>query len=150
MRIILSSCCISLLAFCTQPNIDTTSEGERLMQVSRDWSNTAATGNVDSILSYWADDAIVMEPGRPALHGKDEIRAMLEGASKVPGFRISWEPLAVSVSESGDMAYLIERSQVTVNDSVGNPQTQSNKAVTIWRKGADGKWRNVVDIWNAE
>lgn len=150
MRTFLALMASTLLVSCAQPKIDTAAEGERLMQVSREWSNTAATGNIDSILSYWADDAIVMEPGRPALRGKNEIRAMLEGASKVPGFRISWEPLAASVSESGDMGYLIERSQVTVNDSLGNPQIQTNKAVTIWKKGVDGKWRNVVDIWNAE
>jgi ketosteroid isomerase-like protein len=38
---------------------------------------------------------------------------------------------------------------MTMNDSTGKPVTQHNKAVTIWRKQADGTWKNVVDMWNA-
>jgi ketosteroid isomerase-like protein len=26
--------------------------------------------------------------------------------------------------------------------------TASGKAATVWRKGADGSWKCVVDIWN--
>ena len=118
------------------------------MQLSRDWSKLAATDSVERILSYWADDAIFMSPGQPSLVGKQAIRQMVEGSMKVPGFQISWEPISVSVSESGDMAYLIEKSQITVNDSLGNPKTEYNKAITIWKK-VDGDWKNVVEMWNS-
>ena len=74
---------------------------------------------------------------------------MVENSSKIPGFKISWEPLSVSVAEKGDMAYMIEQNQITVNDSLGNPMTEYNKGVTVWRKQADGSWKNIVDIWNA-
>jgi ketosteroid isomerase-like protein len=83
------------------------------------------------------------------MKGKAAIRAMVEGMSKIPGFRISWEPLSASVSQSGDMAYLVEQNQVTFSDSLGNPITEYNKAVTVWRKEADGSWKNVIDMWNA-
>ena len=138
------------LAGCNENNIDIKTEGEKLMQLSRDWSKSAATDSIEKTLSYWAEDAIVMSPGEPALKGKQAIRGMIEGTSKIPGFKISWEPLSVVVSKSGDMAYMIEQNQITVNDSLGNPITQYNKAVTIWRKEADGSWKNVVDMWNAE
>ena len=138
------------LAGCKENNVDTKIEGEKLMQLSRDWSKSAATDSMEKTLSYWAEDAIVMSPGEPALKGKQAIRGMIEGTSKIPGFKISWEPLSVVVSKSGDMAYMIEQNQITVNDSLGNPITQYNKGVTIWRKEADGSWKNVVDMWNAE
>ena len=138
------------LSACTADKIDTKTEGEKLMQLSRDWSKSAATDSIEKTLSYWAEDAIVMSPGEPALKGKQAIRGMIEGTSKIPGFKISWEPLSVVVSKSGDMAYMIEQNQIRVNDSLGNPITQYNKAVTIWRKEADGSWKNVVDMWNAE
>ena len=140
----------TFLTGCNENNIDTKTEGEKLMQLSRDWSKSAATDSIEKTLSYWAEDAIVMSPGEPALKGKQAIRGMIEGTSKIPGFKISWEPLSVVVSKSGDMAYMIEQNQITVNDSLGNPITQYNKAVTIWRKEADGSWKNVVDMWNAE
>lgn len=137
-------------AGCKENKVDTKTEGEKLMQLSRDWSKSAVTDSIEKTLSYWADDAIVMSPGEPALKGKQAIRGMIEGTSKIPGFKISWEPLSVVVSKSGDMAYMIEQNQITVSDSLGNPITQYNKAVTIWRKEADGSWKNVVDMWNAK
>jgi uncharacterized protein (TIGR02246 family) len=137
-----------ILAACNQSNIDTQAEGEKLMSLSREWSAVAGTGDIEKTLGYWADDATVMSPGQPAIKGKEGIRAMVEGMSKIPGFKISWEPLSVSVSKSGDMAYLVEQNQVTVSDSSGNPITQYNKAVTVWRKEADGTWKNVIDMWN--
>ena len=74
---------------------------------------------------------------------------MVSGTSKIPGFKIGWEPQIVSVSKNGDMAYTIEQNQITINDSPGNPITAVNKGVTKWRKEKDGSWKNVVDIWNA-
>jgi ketosteroid isomerase-like protein len=90
-----------------------------------------------------------MAPGQPSLKGKQAIREMLEGTSKIPGFKISWDPKMVSVSKSGDMAYMIEETQITMNDSLGKPFTEYNKAVTVWRKEANGTWKNVIDMWNA-
>ncbi|MEO7394671.1 MAG: DUF4440 domain-containing protein, partial [Chitinophagaceae bacterium] len=135
---------------CNNHEADTNTEGERLMQISREWSKSAATDSIEETLSYWADDAVVMSPGQPSLRGKQAIRQMIQGTSKIPGFKISWEPISVFVSKSGDMAYLIEQNQITANDSVGNPVTEFNKSVTIWKKEADGSWKNVVDIWNAD
>lgn len=135
---------------CNGLEVDTKTEGEKLMQISREWSKLAATDSIEKTLSYWADDAIVMSPGQPPIKGKNAIRAMVEGSSKIPGFKISWEPLSVFVSKSGDMAYMIEQNQITVNDSSGNPITEVNKAVTIWRKEGDGSWKNIVDTWNAD
>ncbi len=75
---------------------------------------------------------------------------MVEGSSKIPGFKISWEPQNVSVSKSGDMAYMIEKNQITMNDSLGNPVTKFGTAVTIWRKEVDGSWKNIVEIMNED
>ncbi len=138
----------AILTGCSNHQADTKKEGELLMQISRDWSKSAATDSIEKTLSYWADDALVMSPGQSPIRGKQAIREMIKGSSKIPGFKISWEPLSVQVSENGDMAYMIEQNQITVNDSLGKPVTEYNKGVTVWRREADGSWKNVVDIWN--
>ena len=120
------------------------------MQISRDWSKLAATDSVEKTLGYWAEDAVIMSPGQPPVKGKKAIREMIEATSKIPGFKISWEPLSVFMCESGDLAYMIERNKISVNDSAGNPITEYNKVVTIWRKESDGAWKNIVDMWNAD
>jgi uncharacterized protein (TIGR02246 family) len=137
------------IAGCNQQMVDTKAEGEKVMQLSREWSRAAVAGNVEKTISYWAEDAIVMSPGEPVLNGKTAIREMVEESYKIPGFRISWQPQRVEVSKSGDLAYLIETAQIAFTDSMGNRITQMNNGVSIWRKQADGSWKNAVDISTA-
>ncbi len=134
---------------CQTPAADTGAEGAALMERSRAWSDVLASGDVEAILEPWADDAVMLPPDSPPLEGKAAIRNYIEAALQLPGFRISWEPVSVSVARSGEMAHLVERTTTTINDSLGNPVTTYGKAVTVWRKDPDGVWRNVVDIWNS-
>lgn len=150
MKITTTLLLLVFLTGCGESKIDTKTEGELLMQISRDWSKLAATDSVEKTLGYWAEDAVIMSPGQPPVKGKKAIREMIEATSKIPGFKISWEPLSVIVSESGDLAYMMERNKISVNDSLGNPMTEYNKVVTIWRKESNGAWKNIVDIWNAD
>lgn len=131
---------------CNPQKVDTNAEGEKIMQLSKEWSQAASAGDVERIVGYWADDAVVMSAGDPVLSGKQAIRKMVEESYKMPGFRISWQPQSVVVSESGDMAYLLENSQISYTDSTGKPIIINNKAVSIWRKQTDGNWKNAVDI----
>ena len=125
-------------------------ERDALMQLSREWSQVAGTGDIEATLSYWAEDAVMMPPDMPPLRGKEAIRGFVDGSSQIPGFSVRWEPLEAHVSSSGDLAYLIERNQFSYQDSTGVQVSESNKVVTVWRKEADGTWRNVVDMWNAD
>jgi uncharacterized protein (TIGR02246 family) len=118
------------------------------MKLSRDWSAKVATTPLEEWIDIWADDAVMMPPGLPPVRGKAAIRQYVEAAAQIPGFQIRWEPESVVVSQSGDLAYMLERNVVTVSDPQGQPVTTHGKVVTVWRKGADGAWRNVVDMWN--
>ncbi|CAN7303888.1 YybH family protein [Brevundimonas sp. LjRoot202] len=140
---------IAALSACGAQRVDSAAEERSLMQTSREWSQAASTGDVDAIVNYWADDAVVMMPGLPTFTGKPAIRSYVEESLKVPGFRISWEPLEAHVSSSGDMAYLLERSEVTMPGPSGQLVTQQFRGVTIWKKDAGGDWKNVVDLSNA-
>lgn len=131
---------------CKQQQVDIKSESEKLMQTSREWSKAAATKDVDKILSYWSDDAIVISAGEQPLKGKDAIRGMVEGSFKNPGFKISWEPISAEISNSGDMGYLLENTKMIVQDSTAKEMTLAFDAVTIWKKQADGSWKCKVDV----
>jgi uncharacterized protein (TIGR02246 family) len=138
---------LALAACGTQP--DQSAEKARLMQTSRDWSRAAAAGNVDAILNYWAEDAIVIPGGAPELRGKAQIRAFIEQSFKLRGFHIEWEPIEASLSADGSMGYLIERTRMTMTGPDGTPVVESLRGVTVWRRQEDGSWKNVVDISNA-
>jgi uncharacterized protein (TIGR02246 family) len=134
---------------CVDQKANHEEEGQKLMQISRDWSRSVSPDSIDRVLSYWAEDAVYMPPGQPALTGREAIRQMVTKSLKIPGFKISWEPQHVTINDSGDMAYLIEKSQITVNDSLGNPKTEYYKALTVWRK-KNGVWKNVAEMVNTD
>jgi uncharacterized protein (TIGR02246 family) len=141
---------ITTVISCKNQDADTKKEGEKLMQVSREWSKTAASRDVEKTLGYWADDAVVISSGQETLKGKQAIRQMVEGSLKNPSFNISWEPQSAEISKSGDMGYLIENTKITVTDSTGKPMIQNYKGITIWKKQADGSWKDEVDILSPE
>jgi ketosteroid isomerase-like protein len=131
---------------CSQQEPDTKQEGERLMETSREWSKVAATNDIDKIVSYWTDDAVMLSAGEPVLKGKDQLRQMVESGASLPGFQISWEPESAEISRSGDLGYLLENTTMVMPDSMGNTSSLNFKAVTVWRKEADGNWKCAVDV----
>ena len=146
MKQVLFLAIVVTMVSCGGPQVDKKAEGEKVMQLSREWSRVAAGGNVEKTVGYWADNAYMVSASEPELRGKPAIRQMVENSYKIPGFRISWEPQSVEVSDNGDMAYLLENSQVSFSDSTGKEVTLYSKAVSIWKKQGDGTWKNVVDI----
>jgi ketosteroid isomerase-like protein len=150
-RLIITGLALSLLTGCTENAIDQNAEADKLMELSKAWANSVKNKNVDEMLSYWADDAILMSPNEPAVIGIDSLRAMVKRSIKIPGFEINWNPQEAYVSKSGDLGYVIFKNYMTMPiDTMGNTRTVFNKGVEIWKKQSDGDWKNVVDISNAD
>ncbi len=114
--------------------------------------SVAASGgrDVERILSYWTDDAVVLPPGLPAVVGKAALRQYVGGSMQIPGFKITWTSTDVTFSPNGNLAYMFSRNAVTMNAPDGTPTTTGGRAVTIWRREPDGEWRCAVEIWNEE
>jgi len=139
---------LTALYGCSEATFDHEVESQELMELSRTWSATVGSGDIEAALDFWATDAVMMPPDLPVLSGKDAIREYVTGATSIPGFKISWEPVSAQISTGGDMAYMIERNVVEVDGPDGGKIITHGKVVTVWRKGDDGEWKNVVDMWN--
>jgi hypothetical protein len=84
---------------------DANAESAALLQRDAEWANLATAGkDVDKIVSYWTDDAVVMEPGQPPVEGKAAIRAFVTSSLNTPGFRIHWVSEKPTFSPDGKMA----------------------------------------------
>jgi uncharacterized protein (TIGR02246 family) len=140
---------MALLAGPAGASVDVAAERAALSRADKAWSEAAMAKDVEKVLSYWTDDATVYPPGQPPVTGKDALRRYVTDGFAIPGFSIRWETTAFEVSASGDMAYGTGTNVVTMNDAQGKLMTERGRSVTVWRKGADGRWRCVADIWNA-
>lgn len=133
----------------TSSSFDATAESAKLMQRDAEWSNLATAGkDIEKILSYWTDDAVVMEPGQPAVEGKQAIRAYVTQSINTPGFKIHWVSQKPTFSPDGNMAYMRGTDEMTVPGPKGALMTLHLQGYSVWRKDADGQWRCVVDIAN--
>jgi uncharacterized protein (TIGR02246 family) len=131
--------------------MDLETEKARLLQRDAQWASAASEGqDVELILSYWTEDAVMLPPGQPAIVGKEALRRYVQASLRIPGFMITWTSTDVNFSPDANLAYMFSRNAVTLKGPDGTPITTEGRAVTIWRRESDGEWRCAVDIWNVE
>ncbi|MFL6530941.1 MAG: YybH family protein [Chthoniobacterales bacterium] len=131
--------------------LDSAAEEKKLLQRDAEWAALATAGkDVDKIVSYWSDDAVLMMPGQPVVTGKAAIRAFVASSLSTPGFKIHWTSTKVTFSPDGKMAYMPGTDEMTVPGPGGRPITLHLRGVAIWRVDTDGEWRCVFDISNEE
>jgi ketosteroid isomerase-like protein len=131
--------------------MDLSLERTRLLERDAEWAAAACAGrDIELVLSYWKEDAVVLPPGLPPVIGKTALRQYVVASLQIPGFRISWTSSEVTFSPDRHLAYMFSQNAVTMNGPEGTPVTTKGRVVTIWRREPDGEWRCAVDIWNAE
>jgi uncharacterized protein (TIGR02246 family) len=115
------------------------------------WVANWKARDVEKILGYYTDDAVVMDPGVPAVKGKDAIRAALKQGLDDKNFALTFTTMDVEVSKSGDLACSHGTFTETLTDAkTRKPVTVVGKYVTAYRKTADGSWKAILDINNAD
>lgn len=141
---------IGMASGCARNSFDPAAEAARLLKIDAEWADAAAAGkDVDRIVSYWTDDALVVPPGQPVVEGKAAVRAFVTESLKIPGFRIHWVSEKVSFSPDGQLAYMRANNETTVPGPDGKPMILRGRGVTVWRH-EDGQWRCAIDIWNEQ
>ncbi len=119
-----------------------------LLETDVEWAATVGTADVERIVSFWTDDAVIYSPREAPVAGKAAIRKYVGDSLKIPGFSVSWKPAAAVVSASGDLGYTTGTNTFAFPDAQGRPMASNGRYVTVWRKERDGRWRCVVDFWN--
>ena len=107
--------------------------------------------DVDKIAAFWADDTSVFIPNMPILAGNTAMKNFLKETFNDPNFTISFSSTKVEVSKASDYGY----SQGTYVQTMTDPKTKKilterGKYVTVFKKQADGSWKAVADINNAD
>ena len=140
-----------LVVSCSHRDFDPVAEQAKLLRRDAEWANLASAGkDVEKIVSYWSDDALLIFPGQPVLEGKAAIRAYVVASLKTPGFKIHWVSEKPAFSPDGKLAYMRGTDELTVPGPNGTPITLHLRGISVWRIDTDGQWRCVVDISNEQ
>jgi uncharacterized protein (TIGR02246 family) len=144
-----------LQAACTDappPAPDTRAADEKAIRdYEAQWSKEINGKDLEKIMAHYADGASVLMPGMPIMTGKDSISSGLKDALKDPAFAFDLQTAKVEVSKGGDVAY----SQGTYSGTSTDPKTkkamtEKGKYVEVYKKQADGSWKIVEDMNNAD
>jgi ketosteroid isomerase-like protein len=114
-----------------------------IASIARSHATAFFAGDIDTIVSIYTDDAIVMPPDAPAAQGREAIRKLFAAsmATAKPGQSEFYENYIVEVS--GDMGW--DSGVSKVKDAAG-ATVWSGHFLAAWRK-KDGNWQTVRDIW---
>jgi uncharacterized protein (TIGR02246 family) len=144
-----------ILTGCSQPTVADNREADaralRDGEVSafvKDWGGKDA----DRIAAHYADDGNLIIPNGPVMTGKDAISKGMKDALADPNWSLAMQAVQVEVSKGGDLGYTRGTYVLTATSDPASKKvaTEKGRFVAIFRKEADGSWKAVQDINNAE
>jgi len=143
---------LSLGAACQRPTAapDPGAAKAALEAASRQYEELGKTKDLNAFLSYYSADASMYPPAGPTATGLDAIRAVGSAFLADPAFAGTFRPVATEVSADGSMGYTLTDAELTVTGPDKKPVTERLRDFHVWRRQADGTWKIVVDIWNAQ
>jgi ketosteroid isomerase-like protein len=99
-------------------------------------------GNIEFVLDFYEDEAVVvLEPDRVAI-GKEQIRQAFEYIMQFEG---KAKQIKTNIVEAGDIALFISKWTFSGKNLEGIPFTRESIATSVFRKQSDGKWRCIID-----
>ncbi|HYK20885.1 MAG TPA: DUF4440 domain-containing protein [Pyrinomonadaceae bacterium] len=121
-----------------------------LKKLDDEWSKTTGSRNVEKMISYYSDDAVVMMPNIPTLTGKESIRAFWNSMLESPSFSGGWTATNIEVARSGDLAYITGNYEFKENDGGERSMMDKGKYFAAWKKQSDGSWKCVADAFSSD
>ena len=148
LRAIFIAAGAGLLALAAGCSSNSSADARTIKARSELWSKAGSVKDSASFATFYAEDATVMLPNEPAIHGMDAIKAVLTPMMQDPNFSLSFTTDKVEVS--GILAYTQGTLTRKSTGRDGKPLTDTGKYLTVWKKQADGSWKALEDIFNSD
>ena len=112
---------------------------QEIRQLVSTWMAATKAGDVETVLSLMADDAVFLVPGRPVMR-KDDFAAAARAQAGPDGPRFDGSSEIQEIKILGDWAFLWARLTVVVTPPGGAPSmTRAGHTLTLFNKQG-GKW----------
>jgi len=155
MKSILSMLAVALIAASiliplTRPAISASPKAtpDTLKRLEGEFMKAAAEHGSAGYMSYYADDAVEVPNGAPAIVGKVEI-AKTMGFLDEKNNQLIWTPAGADISASGDLGYTYGTYEFRSKDKDGKPVVDYGKYTSIWKLQRDRSWKVVLDMGNS-
>ena len=119
-----------------------------IRQLSGKFSSDYIRSDFEAIANAYAEDAVIMPPGRDAIKGRKAIFDFWSGLPKTYRLlihRIEPDTIFVMGNEAHDYGYFFTQSQKEGEDA---GPVLSAKYYIVWEKDKAGDWKMKMDMWN--
>ncbi|HEV2709714.1 MAG TPA: nuclear transport factor 2 family protein [Edaphobacter sp.] len=114
-----------------------------LLELEGKFEKSVAAGGGKAFASWFADDAVTLNNGRPAMMGRAAIAAQAQWDPKT--YQLTWTPQGAQMGPSNDMGFTWGHYEGHSRDKNGQPVVISGRYFTVWKKVADGSWKVAMD-----
>jgi ketosteroid isomerase-like protein len=114
-----------------------------LMELEGRFSKAVAAGGGKAFSTWFADDAVTLNNGRPAVLGRAGIAAQAQWDPK--DYQLTWTPQGAQMGPSNDMGFTWGHYEGHSKDHNGNPVVITGRYFTVWKKMPDGTWKVAMD-----
>lgn len=108
------------------------------------WVAAYNAGDAEALAAHFADEALLLPPGEPALAGRLAVERYLR--QMLAGEAGTLDVVMHDVRESGGLA--VDRAAYAVRGEDG--AVRRGKYVMVWQRNAAGAWKIVWDMWNSD
>jgi ketosteroid isomerase-like protein len=114
-----------------------------LLELEGRFSKAVAAGGGKAFGSWFTDDAVTLNNGRPAVLGHSAIAAQAQWDPK--DYQLSWVAQGAQMGPSNDMGFTWGHYEGRSKDKNGEPVVITGRYFTVWKKLPDGSWKVALD-----
>jgi ketosteroid isomerase-like protein len=113
-----------------------------LVKLEGDFANAVAKGGGKAFASWFAEDAVTLNNGQPAVLGQRAIAAQANWDPKT--YQLTWYPEGAQMGPSGDTGYTWGHYETHGQDAKGQTVASAGRYITFWKK-VNGHWKVALD-----
>jgi ketosteroid isomerase-like protein len=114
-----------------------------LLELEGRFSQAVAEGGGRAFGSWFAEDGVTLNNGKPAILGRTAIAAQAQWDPKT--YQLSWTPQGAQMGPSNDMGFTWGHYEGRSKDKNGEPVVISGRYFTVWKKLPNGTWKVALD-----
>jgi ketosteroid isomerase-like protein len=114
-----------------------------LLELEGRFSQAVAEGGGKAFGSWFAEDGVTLNNGKPAILGRTAIAAQAQWDPKT--YQLSWVPQGAQMGPSNDMGFTWGHYEGRSKDKNGEPVVISGRYFTVWKKLPNGTWKVALD-----
>ena len=114
-----------------------------LLELEGRFAQAVAAGGGKAFASWFAEDSVTLNNGKPAVMGAAAITAQAQWDPKT--YQLTWVPQGAQMGPSNDMGFTWGHYEGHSKDKNGEPVVISGRYLTVWKKLPNGTWKVAMD-----